>query len=346
MGRIPRLLLVATLACGLLAACPPAMATYTLSVPSLPGGSGKPVPMPAYFSGTNSQASGSVTSDDSTDPPVVHFTLLVNDIVVRDHTYGPPDYYQASIWDWATFDSSHFADASTVTVKLKVWVEGNPDPLIETGAAPVYNKTYVLGNQTLTYGQTAADDVDARASSANWDPTESTSDTAATIIAGIPTYTGFYFYTHANAGVFGDCLYDPDTGAGAVVSAADVSGAVHNKTAAEPPYNLVFIDGCLSASDDSLSNAFGIGGTDTCFIGYTTEVDDSAHNTNWSNDLWSELAGGDKASDAISDATTDADGPPTDDGVDAVPGTFGDGSATVHGTAYGASKGNWFTPQP
>ena len=320
------------------------MATYTLNVPSLPAGSGKPVPMPPYFSGTDSQASGSVTTDDPLDPPVVHFTLLINDNVVRDHTYGPPDYYQASIWDWATFDSSHFGDGSTVTVKLKVWVEGATDPIIATGTAPVYNKTYVLGNQTLNYGKTAADGADAQAASANWDPIESTGDTAAAIIASIPTPTGFYIDTHADAGNFGDCLW-PNSGNGGLIYAADVGGAVLKKTPDTPPYNLVFIYGCLAASDNTLSEGFGIGGTDSCFIGYTTEVDDTAHNANWSNDVWSYLGGGETATKAISDATAQI-GAPTNGGAAAVPTTLGDANTTVHGTAYGAPAGDWFTPQP
>ena len=298
---------------------------------------------PSFFSGTNCKASATTSAVTGyvTDLQLLVGGALVDEYLdTPDHPQNP---HQSSATLKVVFDSSHFPDTAVEPIKAVVTDSGG-NTYSGQITGPIYNLTYVLGNQTLAYGKTAADDVDARAASADWDPNESTSDTKAAIIPGIPIYTGFYFDTHSGAGNFGDCLW-PNSGNGGIIYAADVSGAVAKKTVDTPPYNLVFIDGCNSASDNTLSNAFGIGGTDTCFIGYTTEDDDTAHNVNWSNDVWSYLDGGDTVKAALNDATNEI-GAPTDGGVAAVPKPFGDVNTTIHATAYGAPKGNWFNPQP
>ncbi|MES4792336.1 MAG: hypothetical protein C4321_04535 [Chloroflexota bacterium] len=88
--------------------------------------------------------------------------------------------------------------------------------------------------------------------------------------------------------------------------------------------------------------AFGITSTavDRAFLGYSSSVDDSQHNANWSNDVLMYLRDGDTLDQAVKDATTFV-GAPTNGATSATTVIYGDKTMKLH-SVYGGTAGAWY----
>src|SRR5262245_51150863 len=73
--------------------------------------------MPFWLSGTACSAYGQAIA--GTENGIVHAHLSINDEVVRDVDYPPPG--ARNVWLSVAFDSSHFADGTTLVVKMEAW---------------------------------------------------------------------------------------------------------------------------------------------------------------------------------------------------------------------------------
>jgi hypothetical protein len=243
------------------------------------------------------------------------------------------------------WDSTHFADGMQVVVKVEATDDlGCYDTMSYIVTA--YNKAYALGNSVSTFqGPEAARRIAIRAGEMNHTVRQSINDDEIAILINIPTYTAFFIWTHGNAGIFGDCvatvMFDPAH----YLDTNEVGQAVASKTANQPPYNFVHIHACCNASDDTIANAFGIGGAaiDRAFLGYSTLVQDNLHNVNWVNQVWASLRDGKTVNAAVQEATTIYGAPDANAAGDraAAPVILGDSSMKLH-SVYGGTPGQWY----
>ncbi|MES4792337.1 MAG: hypothetical protein C4321_04540 [Chloroflexota bacterium] len=129
------------------------------------------------------------------------FQITINGTTVKSGTFSSP--YPPGIQATVYWDSTHFASGTSVTVQA----QGTDSSGSQSAQFSVttYNKAYVLGNSTLSYGSTADGYIAARTGEMNHATTSSTADRKTTILSGLPTYTVFYIYTHGAIGLFGDC---------------------------------------------------------------------------------------------------------------------------------------------
>lgn len=128
-GRFLRLLLVLTILAITSAQMVAAQMSGGLFVP-MGGG-----PMPNYFSGTNCRASGSGQIQGAIESAY----LKVNSQVVASYQHIPGEPYHSSIGLKAMFDSSHFNNGATATVRLEIngYITGQHT---KTGSAVVQNQ--------------------------------------------------------------------------------------------------------------------------------------------------------------------------------------------------------------
>ena len=262
---------------------------------------------PRFFSGTNCSA---IASAPATSGYVSHAQLLVGGTDVKDyydtsyanHPAAGPfvtlGTNQTSALLSVNFDSTHFADASSVPIKMLITdtAGNNYDASV---AANAYNKAYSLGNYqpsggSLVYGQVAAANASSAFSGMNCPGSPTTTDGKTTILANLHTYTVFYIWTHGLdlPSVFGDCFAFPNSpdanylyarASDDLTGATGVTQAVASKSVSVPPYNFAFCDACLTAQNNLMAGAFGVttGSTDLAYLGYTTESDDSQYNAGW-----------------------------------------------------------------
>ena len=272
---------------------------------------------PRYFSGTGCEARGTAVPLTGC---VSHAQLLVNDTVVEEYwdsaAAGKPNPLptdgsvvtgtsQTSATVKALFDSTHFADASSITIKMKV-TDSNGGNYQATVVGPAYNKAYIMQNDTPTVASgdpgilvySVLERVVHDLGGVNYDTSmNSDSDRGSDMLAKFPIATVYYADTHTSDTGIGDCFNlgviaqsgIPGTVGG--VQYSDVSVAIAKKNVQNatysspsmPPYNLVFVDGCHSAGefksggDNSLSGgaaSFGVvkPATDRAFLGWTNFV--------------------------------------------------------------------------
>ena len=325
---------------------------------------------PRFFSGTNCSVAGTATayrprpgSYPTGGTYVKEASLFIGGTVVRSYydTSVPGPYpsgavtgaNQGSVPLSAFFDSTHFADNTPISIQMTVTDSGGLTYTVPI-AANAYNKPYPLGNDQSTggqllYGQAAAQNASAQFSAMNYAATApTTSDGKAAILNNLPTYTGFYTWTHGLdlASQFGDCfahINSPDTNYLFANAADDTTGArsvtqsVGGKTLFQPAYNFVFLDACSTSQNNIMAGAFGIttSSTDLAYLGYTTSSDDSPYNRDWSNRVMVDLAGGFTVADAVTDANQVV-GYPLLAGQHASTYIWGDKATKVHGVFGGA----------
>ncbi len=284
---------------------------------------------------------------------------------------------QTSVTVKALFDSTHFADSSTITIKLKV-TDSNNGYYEAAVTGPAYNKGYILTNGAAPgfkyFGFAIHRDlIDSDISSINYTAMSSSYHRKSAILANVPSYTFLYVSSHANSNGFGDC-YDSD-GYGELVPylssgnppSPSIQDSVGSKTSNQPPYNFAMVDGCDSAGgfqpngtfiQGGGANGFGISTHDRAFLGWGEEMD-GCLDYNWSETVIGGLESGETLWDAIEEATTDFPpiGPPPGSLTDQVthpqlfisPVIIGDPLFKLHGVYLGFSSGTywgaqWFRP--
>ena len=143
-----------------------------------------------------------------------------------------------------------------------------------------------------------------------------------------------------NPSVFGDCkaLTSSDLAQYYIGSGEVTAG---NKTAAQPPYNYVFMFACLTANNAAMAGAFGIGPTSVnrAYLGFVTEASMTTKNVNWAKRVWENLAAGETIDNAVRNANVL--GVPENRGVDAVTAIHGDKAMKLRGV-YGGVGTKWF----
>lgn len=317
---------------------------------------------PQYFSGTNCNPSCRVSI--TTETAISRVQMIINGTVVYDtNNLNPLPSPSQFMGAGTTFDSSHFGDGSTITVTVNAW-DNSPTPVEQTKyiSAPAYNKAYVLGNWTFPDGAAVSGTVNSDCGAMNESTTYATQDAKLTILPALPQFSVFYIYTHANIGLFVDCLGTstaPETYQ--LFANSDPTGAptiateIGSKATSQAPYSYVFIDGCNGGGDPTgpdtqLSVAFGIDPSspqciDQGWQGFRSEVLDDTQHVNFTERIWSDLQAGETAYKAEQDALSVS--PPDEynvgDGA-ALPVFFGDSATTVHATYYGGPTGSWFSP--
>ena len=195
------------------------------------------------------------------------------------------------------------------------------------------------------------------------------------ILQSLPEYTVFYMLTRAEPDGFGDCFcpYEGGTLENLVMVAqsnptlidkdgknlfhVDIINSIMSKSLNQPPYNLVFVDGCETAGttnqpiSHTLQNAFSINGSDRAFIGWHNEIyASSAENRQFKTDVFDNLAGGDTLGVAVEKAAINGDpsgegtrgDPTTEEAV--FPQILGDAAMKLHGV-YSGLGSVWFKPQ-
>ena len=324
--------------------------------------------LPRFFSGTNCSVSGTATAYSA--PPgnaaypnggsyVTKATLSIGGALVKeyDDTNSPPSSpnpnviylsgtNQSSVPLSVFFDSTHFADTTSISAQMTVTDSGGLTYTVNL-SANAYNKIYILGNSQMpnNHGSRSEGDILQIFASGNIYANPTTTDLKPAIESNIPTYTDFYAYTHADPGIFGDCTAvpavspNPPDPAHYLVS-SEVSSAMAKKTSSQPAYNFVFFCACQAAGDATLANAFGISGssTDRAFLGFTTDVDNTDTTQAWAKAVCSNLQGGSTLLTAVRNANQNGNEPKLG-GSDAGWKIIGDQNMTLNGTVYGGATG-------
>lgn len=321
---------------------------------------------PQWFSGTNCQASGTIGVDTSL---ISRAQLLINDQVVN--SYPDPSSPTKTPNLSAAFDSTHFSDGSTITIKYKVWDTAGDPPVEKTLAAPTSNKGLVCGDPhaddktpfpglyepSITAYAEAESSIETELNGINTPAYRTESYHKSDILAELPSDTVFYINTHGVENSFGDCF---DNGEGEPIVMGDISngsnGVVDRKhmfygpgssqfpvTWAIPPFNFVMLDCCDGADDPSVMGGAFIGSPsqDRAFLGWDNFLIQIVTNADWTQRLWNNLSQGYSLLDAEQQAT--ADGVPPLGGqllgsipefLPLTPKIYGDASMTLHGV-YG-----------
>lgn len=83
----------------------------------------------------------------------------------------------------------------------------------------------------------------------------------------------------------------------------EIDERIHTKTAAQPPYNFMFLDACLTGASPALATSFHIDGTlDRAFVGWTLYVAQQQQEQDWTVRLFQNLLAGLPLQEAIDTA--------------------------------------------
>jgi hypothetical protein len=279
-----------------------------------------------------------------------------------------PNSSQGSPTLKALFDSTHFADSSSITIKLKV-TDSNGGYYEATIAALAKNRAYILANQERD-PQNLQSNYAANAYSAmSYVTLGSSQDHKTDVLQRLPHYTSFFTITHGNEGDFTDSYFSPAPNAqydpNVSVTWQDITQALSLENPNAPnfnhdlaPYNFVYLDSCESVGYTShpvnynLANSFGIYqlNNDRAFLGWHNEVINNAYNfQTWNERLWNDLINGHTILDAV--LRSCADSQPQGESVHGVevyvnvkPVIVGDGRLKLHGVYLGIDASQWFRP--
>ena len=332
---------------------------------------------PRFFSGTNCSATGTAPAISGY---VSEAHLLVGGTDVKDYydtgfvgpvQPGAATGHQTSVSLAVSFDSTHFADASSVPIQMTV-TDTAGNKYAANISASAYNEGYVGYEPTTVSGQGNAQVVAAAMNACQIGANNSsTADNRDTVLSAVKFNTVFFTCNHGNempdandhiyfeppAGVgnsngliYGNQSVDPSSTQANPRN--DVAEAVALKSVNPPPYNFVYLDVCNGASNTELANGFGIsasGKSDRAFLGWNGWVDDSEVNQNWTQLLYAYLQSGETLSQALREADQIPGGPPQDNNpsnptyhLPCPHPVYGDNAMTLHGTVYMGAKGSWF----
>jgi len=167
------------------------------------------------------------------------------------------------------------------------------------------------------------------------------------ILQKIPPYNVFFIYTHGNPTGFVDCFGSTADPTEFLNATEDIAPAVGNKSASQPPYNFVHIDGCNTAGtiefpDPTIANSFGItsSSTNRAFLGWQTELLINENNRQWTQRVWNSLKNRSTIFDAVV-ASTNAGEPQDENGNAAMWDIIGDLRTKVHGVYLGSGT-QWY----
>ncbi|MDQ2730916.1 MAG: hypothetical protein M3Y56_04595, partial [Armatimonadota bacterium] len=315
---------------------------------------------PHYFSGTNCRVVGHAKNGPGSGPGtyIISAELIIvdggTDVTVSQWTYDPSLPQQQRVDVSANFDSTHFGDEASITIKLRVTDNlGNICQSLLT--APARNKAYVLTNcrQFFIFHDFVRGEIASELEAMNHTCDTSSTDTATTITGNIPNDTVFYISTHGNVAGFADCNYSSfENAAGESVQFTDVANAIANKTADQPPYNFAFIDACDAGANSSGLNDFGISGADRAFIGWPFPMAGTL-SIPFTISLFDHLKSGDTLYDSMCAAWIDfVPFGPVSDGFNlltlilypVVPSIMGDENMKLHGVYGGTDADQWYKP--
>ena len=259
---------------------------------------------------------------------------------------------------YVAYDSTHFSDNQTIPITAfaanDIGGETTTHLSEQMGSPVAYNKGYVVTWQQFNYGFVSHAAVSSRLiemnhSLTNQNTTGSTTD--AQILAGITQSTVFYIDAHGSPTSMIYDAYHPSPEAFVPIgqmTPQSVGQAVSNKSSDQPLYNFVYLDGCDTAlAGFPFAAAFGIGLKNQAAVGYTLEVEDSQHNANFANSIFSELEQGETISDAIEDTYSTYRGVHTGSTVLGKPiykrcvKLYGDLEMKLHGV-YGGTDNDWY----
>ena len=257
----------------------------------------------------------------------------------------------------ALFDSTHFADSSAITIKMKV-TDSNSGYYEATVVGPAYNKALLLETTAPGFDEmTGISDELASSlkSNTNYSAISSNSYQKMDILNALPSNTAFFIMSHGNEGDFGDCDALPKSTdyfylyAGSSTGGTDsenqptISQKILSKANQFPPYNFILRDSCLTSSDSQLANAFlGYTGPkiDRADLGYTISIWGDSNLHNYTKALWASLLSGKTVRDAIIDVdctSTPVNGVapdgkfhPDNENPVALPKCYGDESMRLH----------------
>ena len=269
---------------------------------------------PRFFSGT-----GCVSEALAIAPKLSGFDMIEKaqlcitdngtDVVVKEYDAPTGVYLTNNVNLAANFDSTHFANAASVPIKIKVWTSTGLQ-YTDTITGPIKNRIYDLANHTYPamwlYALLSMNDVNSDATKINYFVNPSNSDLKPEICDLIPVYTAFFITTHGEVAI-GDTDENGDGGhtdANGVelhfirISAApDDPHTINNAIAAKvanpnlPPYNYVQIDACQLGKDSSYADAFGVtSGVDRAFLGWPDTILIDFDVVDWNSVLWNGLA--------------------------------------------------------
>jgi hypothetical protein len=276
---------------------------------------------PRYFSGTGCEAKAIAVPWTGY---LSHVQICINDQVVQEYwDNAAPSKPSALPTDGsvitgtnltsatikALFDSTHFADVSPITIKLKV-TDSNSGYYEVTVVGPVKNRLYGIANQNLKFGKLATgtfaanqtlDDVVSTAQQMNYTAVESITDDKIAVLNTLPSYTAFFAFTHGEIGV-GSCTATRDD-ASQFLRSTDILNQIAVKAVNLnlPPYNFVELDACSLGGTDDYIGAFGITrnlsglpihAVDRAGIAWAPVIVADWNNEGWSEKLWEELNNG------------------------------------------------------
>jgi len=314
--------------------------------------------MPKWFSGTNCEVSGIASMPNQTYFNFINrVQLLINGTAVWDNVYFIP--LVTPIQPLVYFDSTHFNDASQVTVTINAWTNAGATATTSK-VATTYNKEHILGNALeinggkghLLKGQDAIFNCEIE-HHALLDQGIELTQLKPNIVASIPTGTAYYAWTHGTNNSYGDAR--TNDAAGQWVTNINVSDSITDATNGKiakqyPPYNFVFLDSCSCGAINSLAVAFGVAvGVDRAFVGWAVPVPeiprvghpDDVDPVLWSKTLFQNLNSGKTVETAINDTNT-AQGQMQDlTGQRINPSIYGDHATKVHGV-YSGSLLAWY----
>jgi len=296
------------------------------------------------ISGTNNLSEATVGTEPGTF--LMSDRLFIQGVKVKENTFT---YFQQVRHHTVTvvWDSTEFQDGTVVTVKAE-GTDSAGNTSTSTYTTTVYNKALILGNTgepliTMASNE-AMPHADANLATMKHSRLPSVEMRKPMILQEIPIYTVLAFtLTHggANPSVFGDCkaLTSSDT-SGFYIRNTEVTAV--NKTAAQPPYNYVFMFACLTAKNDLMAGAFGINATsiNRAYLGFATEASMTTKNVNWAKTVWQYLAAGETIGDAVA-KTKETFGAPENRGAEAITAIHGDKTMKLHGV-YGGVGTKWF----
>ena len=337
----------------------------SVGVPN-PNRNGGNNPMPTWFSGTNCEVSGIAGMPNQTYFNFINrVQLLINGTAVWDNVYFIP--LVTPIQPLVYFDSTHFNDASQVTVTINAWTNAGATATTSK-VATTYNKEYILGNtipvlgglgNVLVKGQDAIFVCDI-SHHTRLNPGDELKLLRPRIITDLPPGTAYFIWSHGTSTTYGDAR--TNDAAGQWVGNGDVSGSlgdpVSGKTAKHyPSYNFVAMMACDCGANDALAVGFGVAThigpptPDRAFVGWEVEIPEFTNAMGdvslivWTTALYQYLNNGEKVRNAVNRVEDTMQGGPgqikdlTGQLIHAK--VYGDNDTKVHGV-YGGNLLAWY----
>jgi len=250
----------------------------------------------AYWSGTVAQVMGHWKALSG----IAKVELYVNERLFYQQewtsgypTIWPPQPGPDKTWCVRAFSTTQWPDNTELVLKAVCVPRIGPTQTVTKPGQYARNRSWSLYNIDIHESAAqAAGAADVACASSNH-----TADGPAcgylkgAILDKLSDYQVFYIATHSGGGWFGDCLYPGSVPADHAINASLVNYWLGDRTASDPGFNLVFIDGCNSAIVPTLYNGFSRDGSAVvqCYLGWNTGIPDDDTSSDWTIAFWSGL---------------------------------------------------------